>query len=170
MTDIEIGAEVFAEIATHIGAAIDKAADAFLTRQRAEFNYHAIPISRTSSGVAVANTPLVISCGGPAKGRFLEITAITVVGSDDHTVLTGTNVAFYVGVTSLANLKDLVLPGSQGGSAVTVPSNAQFGRRQIIAQSPERAYFIIYGLTAGQQITATVIGWDRDVLEYPVGN
>lgn len=132
------------------------------------FDMHAIPLNLRNSTIVPSSGPAQITMGGPRVGRFWEVTALVVVGTDDHTVLTGTEVAFYVGNADTPTVLDVVLPGSQGGAGVTVPANAQFGRRQIVVQATEKAFYLINGATPGQVLNAGLIGWDRDVLDYPV--
>lgn len=160
-----------AQVSLEWGRRLDRLSDAverFARLANAAFQFHAIYLDASQGATATSGTPTVIKMGGPNQGRFWEVTALTVTGSDDRTVLAGTNVAFYVGNPSQAQLVDLILPGSQGGSAVTVPANAQFSRRQIIVQWPQQAYFIVYGASTGQVLTAGVQGWDNDVLDLPV--
>lgn len=139
------------------------------TTLEALFERHAIPLSTSGSGVAATGAPTLLDAGGPAIGRYWEIVTMTVVGTNDRTLVTGASVAFYVGATSMAgNLADLVLPATQGGVAATVPANAQFSRRQVIVQYPQHAYFLVYGAPNAQALQANIRGWDRDVTELPL--
>lgn len=161
-----------AAIQIDFGAEIDRLGRAttdLRTALDAAFDLHAIPLSTNGSAIAAAGVRTLIDVGGPAVGRFWEVVALTVIGSDDHTVLAGTNVAFYAGIPAAAgNLADIVLPGTQGGAATTVPANAQFSRRQIVIPYPQHAYFLIYGASAGQSLSGNLRGWDRDVSELPL--
>lgn len=133
----------------------------------ARFARHAVTLSQTAAAVANAAGVATVDLNGPGQGRYWEVTGLVVVGADDHTVIAGTTVAFYIGNVQQASLSDLVLPGSQGGASVTVPSNAQWGRRQLQALAPDHAFVIVRGLGAGVQVVANLLGWDRDLSELP---
>lgn len=140
-----------------------------LDRQTAAaFPRHAAWLSRSATAVAAAGVTTVLDLGAAPAGRFWEITGVVVVGTDDHTVISGTTVAFYIGQPSQAPLSDLILPGSQAGSAVTVPANSQWGRRQLLALSRQHPYVLVTGAPAGQNLTAVLFGWDRDLTELPI--
>lgn len=123
---------------------------------------------RSASEVAVTGVATQIKLGGPNVGRILEIVGLVVIGSDDHTVIAGTTVALYAGASTstMVSLGDLVLPGSQGGSAVTVPSNAQWGRYQFVLTATEKLYVVVNGASTGQNLLATVLSWDWDEEDY----
>lgn len=124
-----------------------------------------LPMARLSlmgSATGDASGNALIDFGVPSVGRYWEITSITVVGNDDHTVVANVAVALYVGNPTVPSLAGLVLPGNQGGSAAGIPTTAQFGRWQVACMSQDHVFLRIYGGPASQAYTAILGGWDRD--------
>lgn len=174
MTGLEVRAGAALEIGP-LGDKLDKLAGGLGGMRRALdalADLRAVPLSVPAGTAAPASGPAVLDLGGPAQGRWWELTAIAVVGDDDHTAIADTNVALYVtsrlSGTQLPPLSDLILPGTQGGTAVSVPANAQFSRRQVVALHPTHIVVLVYGASSGQQLRAAGRGWDRDTDELPI--
>lgn len=110
-------------------------------------------------GAAAYSKPLRL--GGPNGGRYWEVTAITVLGPDEITAVGSTNVVFYVGNPDSPSVNDVRLPGVQGGSAVTVPANAQFGPHTFVVMPGSQVYVRVYGAASSVQLVALMQGWDR---------
>ena len=127
---------------------------------------------KTTSVDAPASGYAVLKLGRPQVGRQHNIRSVCIVGSDDHTVLTGTDCGFYIGdsssltgTSSVPNLGENFLPSSQGGGAVTVPANVQFGSKGCMAISPDEAYATVYGASSGQQLVAVMWYWDEPMVD-----
>lgn len=110
---------------------------------------------------AGATSYATIGLGGPNGGRYWEVTSISVLGSDGITTVAGTNVEFCIGEPSNPIINDIRLPGTQQGTAVTVPSNAQFGQHTFIVRASQKAYVRVYGAATTQPLVAILTGWDR---------
>lgn len=157
------GLSIGAQLSIQLG----RQTDAITAALAALSSGHAVPLDLGVGAVAAAGKPTLLNLGGPNRGRFWKITGLVVNGSDDRTVLAGTQVAFYIGNAGMAATPDLVLPGSQGGSPVTVPANAQWGNNQLCVQNPQQAFVLVYGAAAAQQLQAGIFGWDLDVSAFP---
>lgn len=128
-------------------------------------------IQRMKSTGAVTGTPTVLAFDnpGPSPGRIWDVRAVAVVGNDDRTNIANTNVALYVGEPNAVGVGDVFLPGTQGGTAVTVPANVQFGEDQCCVIEPDRLYVVVYGVATGTQVTAVMFAWDKpadDVVDW----
>lgn len=134
------------------------------------FARHAAWLSLKAAAVIPASGPTVLDLGGPQQGRFWEVTGFAVVGADDHTQVASTSAALYIGSVmpnGAPALGDVVLPGSINGAAQTVPRSQTFSRRQLLALAPAHVYVVVTGGAAGTNLTAVLLGWDRDVEELP---
>jgi hypothetical protein len=123
---------------------------------------------KSASVLAPASGYAVLKLGRPQAGRQFNIRSVCIMGSDDHTILTGTYCGFYIGdassltgTASVPNLGENFLPGSQGGAGVTVPANAQFGSKGAMCTYPNEIYATVYGATSGQQLVAVCWYWDE---------
>lgn len=119
-------------------------------------------LSRMSSTIAASDGTALVDFGVPTVGRYWECTSITIVGTDDHTVVSGAYVALYIGNPQVPTLSGLLLPATQGGSAVGLPATAQFGRKQACCMAQDHVFCRVYGAPSGQSITGVLLGWDKD--------
>lgn len=115
------------------------------------------------SGVVPASGPLQIDLNpvGPAVGRIWNIVRLTAL-VDDHTAQTGTSVAWYKGDNVNVALSQCFEP------AMAVPSTLPLSKDVEWQTIDERLFALVYGATAGTNVTLTGIARDyrsRDIIE-----
>ena len=108
------------------------------------------PIRRTAAGAATSpgTAPFVIELvpQNPATGRLWEITQIIAVGSDDHTVLAGVTVSWYLGDPANLDITDVFYPG------LPVVGEQHFSRGVVWMHPQAHLFGNVSGATAGQGI------------------
>lgn len=121
----------------------------------------------SGSGVAPASGNLVVELypQGPAVGRIWNLTALVVLGGDDHTAVTGVTVSWYIGDSSNPILGQCIKP------AMTVPQGYEFSKDVVWQQPGSQLFGIVYGATAGQQIVLNAKARDfrqSDIVEQVI--
>lgn len=146
--------ELDLEVAAKIGVASDKLSEMpGLIRRHFPRAFHRRLATQVVSTGATAQ---LLDLGTPQVNHDWTVNLVTVTGADDHTVLTGTDVALYVGdphgfTTGQYSLADLVSPSN----ANTVPNAVSFSRMVCWVHSNEHLYVLVYGTAVGQILTAT---------------
>lgn len=143
-------AEFDVEVGFKLAAATDKLSGE-LERNRKRKPYH---IKRVDQVNALAGVASVLDLGSPPTGMMWNLLKLTVVGSDDRTVVAGATLASYAGDPANPSLAMLLEP-SIGGSPI--PNTAGYSDEVIWVHSEDNLFVMVYGAAAGQQLVAIAI-------------
>jgi hypothetical protein len=105
------------------------------------------------SGTAVANTPLVITCGGPHQGFVWELKRLNV-GPVDYSAGSFPNVTNVILIKSSQSTGSVADSAGQVISTTTLyPSEGTWGREECTVLAGEYLRVIVVGLSAGVVVT-----------------
>lgn len=148
------------EVKLDLGATIDVATkgeiaeclddfkkDIFSQRRARPLFSHAV-----GAGVIAADGTLSLDLGSPAVGRIWNVTAVTIFGPDDNTVVANAKCALYFGDPDRAGIMGLVMPGQ------AIPFYAAFGTDVYWCHSQENVVAVVSGTgIAGTQVGVRVM-------------
>lgn len=98
-----------------------------------------------ASGPAVLVIPSI-----PSVGRYWNLLMALVVGSDGHTAIANSAVEVYSGDAATPDM------GSQIDFRQTCPASFWWSKQVIWVGSQENVFALVYGPTAGQNLTFTI--------------
>lgn len=137
----------------HLGVALGEKLDAIhsvLNKRDPKPNY--LRLSRSGTGTSV-----VLDFGKPPANRIWNVLSIVSYGTDDHTSVTGGNMAWYVGDN--ANPPSLI---SMVDTGLAIPAGRTYSR-DIMWCYPNENLIAVLTATGSQQLGANVIVAEWDI-------